>query len=182
MTLPILDIFLLSMFDRGAQSPYDLQRTAGVSLGASVPALRRLIAGKLVTRTEGTAATNRPRHEYKLTPAGKQAARSSWKDHLNGASAGSDLDSLLRIADMAIHYGAEKKTIRSFLKQASESRALMAEKASLTQKGFASPDGSSYLRMRATCDAVRLRAEADALSSLASTIGSKREIAGKQPL
>jgi hypothetical protein len=37
MTLSILDLFLLSMLDRGAQSPYELQRTAGVSLGAPFP-------------------------------------------------------------------------------------------------------------------------------------------------
>src|ERR1035441_10434725 len=101
MTLSVLDLFLLSMLDRGAQSPYDLHRAAGVSLGASVPSLRRLTASKLVTRTEGTAATNRPRHSYKLTAAGKQAAKAGWTTYFQEASAGVDLDSLLRIVDMA---------------------------------------------------------------------------------
>jgi DNA-binding PadR family transcriptional regulator len=182
MTLSVLDLFLLSMLDRGAQSPYELQRTAGVSLGASVPSLRRLTASKLVTRTEGTAATNRPRHEYKLTAAGKQAARTGWKIYFQEASTGLDLDSLLRIVDMAFHYKAEKKMVKSFLKQAAEARALMAEKAGLAEKGFASPDRASYMKMRASCDAIRLRAEADALLSLSATIGSKREVAGQQPL
>lgn len=53
MIVSVLDIFLLSMLDRGAQSPYELQRMAGVSLGASVPSLRRLTASKLVTREDG---------------------------------------------------------------------------------------------------------------------------------
>ncbi len=173
MTLSILDLFLLSMLDRGAQSPYDLQQAAGVSLGASVPSLRRLTASKLVTRTEGTAATNRPRHEYRLTAAGKRAAKAGWKTYFQEASTGVDLDSLLRIVDMAFHYRAEKKMIKSFLKQAAQARALMAEKASLAERGVASADSASYLRMRASCDAARLRAEADALLSLAASFGSK---------
>ena len=180
--MSVLDLFLLSMLDRGAQSPYELQRMAGVSLGASVPSLRRLTASKLVTREEGTAATNRPRHEYKVTAAGKQAARTGWKTYLQETSTGIDLDSLLRIVDMAVHNRAEKKTIKSFLKQASVARALMAEKAGLAEKGFASPDMPSYMRMRASCDAIRLRAESDALSSLAASLGSQRQVAGKQPL
>jgi hypothetical protein len=64
------------------------------------------------------AAKNRPRHEYKLTPAGKQAAQSGWKAHFQETSAGIDLDSLLRIVDVAFHYGADKKKIKSFLKHA----------------------------------------------------------------
>ena len=182
MTLSVLDLFLLSMLDRGAQSPYELQRMAGVSLGASVPSLRRLTASKLVTREEGTAASNRPRHEYKLTPAGKQAARTGWKVYFQEASTGLDLDSLLRIVDMASHYRAEKKTIKSFLKQAAVARALMADKAGLTEKGYASPNMAAYMRMRASCDAIRLRAESDALSSLAASIGSQRQVASQQPL
>jgi len=182
MTLSVLDLFLLSMLDRGAQSPYELQHMAGVSLGASVPSLRRLTASKLVTREDGTAATNRPRHEYKVTATGKQAARTGWKVYFQEASTGLDLDSLLRIVDLASHYRAEKKTIKLFLKQAAGARALMAEKAGLAEKGFASPDKASYMRMRASCDAIRLRAEADALSSLATSIGSQRQVAAQQPL
>jgi DNA-binding PadR family transcriptional regulator len=180
MKLSVLDIFLLSMLDRGAQSPYDLQQAAGVSLGASVPSLRRLTAGKLVTRTEGTASTNRPRHAYTLTTAGKQAVRAEWKTHFQESSTGIDLDSLLRIVDMAFHYRAEKKMIKSFLKQAAETRVLMAEKAILAGRGI--PDRLSYLGMRASCDATRFRADADALMRLAESFASRRGAAGQRPL
>ncbi len=47
---------------------------------------------------------------------------------------------------MALYSGTEKKMIKSFLKQAVAARALMAEKASLAEKGFASPDMASYMR------------------------------------
>jgi DNA-binding PadR family transcriptional regulator len=181
MTVSVLDIFLLSMLDRGVESPYELQRAAGISLGASVPSLRRLTASKLVTRSEGTAATNRPRHAYKLTAAGKQAVRSGWESHFQPASAGSDLDSVLRIADMAFHHHADKKKIKAFLKNAAEARTLMAEKAGLAERGLSSPDKGYYLRMRASCDAIRLRAEAEALLNLATSIGSQRQVAVQQP-
>jgi DNA-binding PadR family transcriptional regulator len=182
MILSVLDLFLLSMLDRGAQSPYELQRTAGVSQGAAVPSLRRLLAAKLVTRKEGIAATNRPRHEYRLTPEGKREARSGWKAHFHEASAGIDLDSLLRIVDVAFHYGSDKKKVKSFLKHAAEARELMAEKASLAERGFASHDKASYMKMRAGCDATRLHAEADALLRLAASFGSRWPLEGQQSL
>jgi DNA-binding PadR family transcriptional regulator len=182
MTLSILDVFILSMLDRGAQTPYELQRTAGLSQGAAVPSLRRLLDAKLVTREDGLAATNRPRHEYRLTPEGKKAARSGWKAHFQETSSGSDLDSLLRIVDMAIHYGADKAKIKSFLKHAAKSRELMAEKAGLTERGFTSSDKASYMRMRAYCDAARLGSEGEALLRLAAPFGSKRVVEGQQSL
>jgi DNA-binding PadR family transcriptional regulator len=182
MTLSVLDLFLLSMLDRGAQSPYELQRTAGVSQGAAVPSLRRLLAAKLVTRKDGIAATNRPRHEYTLTPEGKKAARSGWKAHFRERRGGSDLDSLLRTVDMAAYYGADKKLLKSFLKQAAEARGLMAEKAGLAQRGAISLNKAAYMRMRAACDAGRLQAEADVLVRLSASFGSKGPVDGQQSL
>ena len=51
MSLSVLDLFVLSLFDRGLETPYDLQRQAGVSLGSSVPALRRLEAAGLIKKS-----------------------------------------------------------------------------------------------------------------------------------
>jgi len=41
-------------------------------------------------------------------------ARSGWKIHLR-ESDGGDIESVLRIADMAIHYGAKPSAISEFL-------------------------------------------------------------------
>src|ERR1700733_14201594 len=38
----VLDLFILSLLDRGLETPYDLNRQGGLSLGSTVPALRRL--------------------------------------------------------------------------------------------------------------------------------------------
>jgi hypothetical protein len=58
----------------------------------------------------------------------------------------------------------------------------MAENASLAERGFSSPDRASYMKMRAGCDATRLRAEGEALLHLAAPFGSKRVVDGQQTL
>lgn len=151
-------------------SPYDLQRRAGISLGASIPALRRLLTDGLVSRTEETSERNRPRHEYRPTLEGLEAAQTGWKPYLEKGELPNDLDSVLRVADMAAHYGAEKRKIRAFLKRAAEERHTLAQQA-----GLAAPKPSShrvdllsYSAMRLRCDADRLQAEATALHAIAA--------------
>src|SRR6266496_332077 len=175
MNFSVLDFFLLSLLDRGSETPYDLQRGVGISLGASLPSLRRLVTGKLVSREEGRAATNRPRHVYRLTASGKQAARTAWKAQLNGNDSPTDLDSILRIADMAAHYGADKKKIRSFLRRSAEARSLLARQAGLQAEASTRPsERISYSGMRTRCDAARLAAEAEALHGLADLFRGTR--------
>ena len=179
MSLSILDIFLLTMFDRGAQSPYDLQRGAGISLGASVPSLRRLTASKLVSWEEGRAATNRPRHEYRLTASGKAAARTAWKPFFEADDTPADIDSILRLVDMAAHYGADKRNIRAFLKRAAEAKSLMAKQAGLSSKATREADKVSYTGMRIRCDASRLEAEAETLRRIGELFRPKAPVEGR---
>src|ERR1700674_192044 len=145
MSLSVLDVFVLSLLDRGLETPYDLQRQGGLSLGASTPALQRLVKGNLVVRAESASATNRPRHLYQLTPTGKREARAAWKPFLEGNDSPPDIDSILRIADMAAHHGAEKPKIRSFLKRAAERKSQLAQHADLSST--ATPSGDRILYM-----------------------------------
>ena len=62
--------------------------------------------------------TKRPRHHYRLTAKGKEKARKGWKEHLSGAKIPADLDSILRLADLAAYYRAPKIQIATFLKRA----------------------------------------------------------------
>ena len=89
----ILDSYILSLLERGLETPYELQRQGGLSLGASTPALRRLLKAKLVTRDEKASATNRPRHVYKVTRSGGETARLAWKPFLGTENLPPDLDS-----------------------------------------------------------------------------------------
>lgn len=116
MALSILDLFVLSMLDRGLATSYELQREAGLSLGGTLPALRRLTNAGLLIKAEAKSPTRRPRHEYRLTPPGKDKARKGWKEHLSAAKVAADVDSLLRLVDVADHYKAPRSEIVAFLR------------------------------------------------------------------
>jgi DNA-binding PadR family transcriptional regulator len=181
MDISILDVFILSLLDRGLETPYDLQRQGGLSLGASSPALQRLLKANLVKRDEGASATNRPRHLYQLTAIGKREVRAAWEPFLVDDPP-PDIDSILRIADMAAHYRAQKPKIRSFLKRASEKRSQLAQHAGVSSMATKLGGRISYTVMRAHCDAARLHAEADTLVKLARIFRPKGEVDGQTSL
>src|SRR5690349_23253163 len=114
MKLSVLDIFVLSMLDRGAETPYDLHRSEGLSLGASLPSLKRLKSEGFVTVSRSKSSKKRPRHQYRLTESGTQQARNAWKSYLSDAASNDDLDSILRIVDLAVYYQADKRKIKRF--------------------------------------------------------------------
>lgn len=180
MSLSVLDVFVLSMLDRGAKSAYDLRRRAGISLGASTPSLRRLVKNKLVTLEKDRSPTNHRRNSVELTAAGREQARKGWKSWLVDNSGVTDLDSLLRIADMASQYGADPYRIKKFLKSAGETKLLMADSAKGTARALPHSGKLIYGKMRSRCDENRLRAEADALFQIASDIKRPQGVARGQ--
>jgi DNA-binding PadR family transcriptional regulator len=172
MPLGLLDLYVLSLIDRGVDTPYALQRDGGLSLGASTPALRRLNTARLVKRKEDEGATNRPRHVYALTAAGRELARRGWQEHLHNSRLPSDLDGVLRLVAMASHYGANPTEIADFLQQASENRTSSAKQAAAIITRAGQP--ISYKDMRSRCDAARLQAEAGVLAYLAEEVANRR--------
>jgi DNA-binding PadR family transcriptional regulator len=161
-----LELFILSCFDRGLQTPYDLQRQAGLSLGATSPALKRLLKARMLKRVTGSTASKRPRHQYSLSSEGKQSARDGWKDYLSDPIPPTDNDSLLRILDMATHYKATKSSMVEFLIRASESRRHAAEL--LATASYGSNEGAllSYPRLRAEFEKERLFCELTTISQI----------------
>lgn len=169
--LPVLDIFILSQLDRGCETPYDLLRQAGLSLGASTPALRRLTETGLITRVDGQGTTKRPRHQYKLTASGKRSAREGWKQHIVGSKTSGDLDSILRLVDMAKHYGGANRELATFLEKVTSQRQRAAEQAELAvsqRNGM-----NDYVTLRLRCDAGRFAAEATALAQVSAELKKK---------
>jgi DNA-binding PadR family transcriptional regulator len=163
LTIPVLDAFILSLLDRGAESSYDLHRLAGVSLGASTPSLLRLAKQKLVVREKSPSSGKRTRYAFRLTAAGAKTARTAWKEQLCNDRRTFDIDSTLRIADMAFHYGAPRKALMSFLRLAGTERLKLAEDAATAAKNKCKSTKFSYPALRARCEAQRLRAEAEVL-------------------
>lgn len=170
MNPSVLDIFILSLFDRGLKTAYDLQRRAGVSLGSSVPALRRLEEAGFIKRAAQVDSSKRPRNQFKLTAAGKKMARGAWILLLNNQSP-SDFDSILRLVDMAQHYQAKAADITVFLD------AVSSERQSLTRSGRArlceECNPLEILATREAWDVSRRKAEAKFLAELARSLRQK---------
>lgn len=167
----LLDIYVLFLLDRGIDTPYAMQRQGGLSLGASTPSLRRLTEARLVKRTEENGRTNRPRHVYTLTTAGRELAGKGWREHFQPGRLPSDLDSVLRLAEIASHYGASPKEVAGFLKVTSGRRAGLARRAAAVVE---EETEFRYMPMRSRCEAARLQAEANILDQLAAEISGGR--------
>lgn len=169
MSHSVLDLFILSLLDRGLQTPYDLQRQGGLSLGSTVPALRRLAAASLIRKREATGASKRPRHSYQLSSSGRTRAHSGWKTYLKTPNQ-MDLDAILRVADMAQHYNARTADIVEFLE------AVVSERKVPARSRLSDSDGRSgslgHLTTLVAWNAARLKAEAKFLAALAKSIAS----------
>src|ERR1700749_923621 len=70
-----LDLFVLALIDSGVSTPYELQKAAGLSQGATIPALQRLLDARLVRQAKPGA---RGRTDYQTTAAGKRLMKNGW--------------------------------------------------------------------------------------------------------
>jgi DNA-binding PadR family transcriptional regulator len=168
-----LELFILSCIDRGLETPYDLQRQAGLSLGATNPALKRLIKAGLLKRSTGKSTTRRPRHQYILTSDGKTLARNGWKEFLKDSGPSVDIDSVLRILDLATYYGSPKSSILALINRVIESRRNAAELLVVTQSHQTGASAWQYSHLRAEFEKTRCLAELDALAQIHARLRKK---------
>jgi len=96
-----LDQFILALIDNGVSTPYTLQKAAGLSLGATVPALQRLLEARLVRHGK---PGSRGRTDYQVTAAGKRLLKGGWLPLIEEGPSG-DVDSDLRVALLALWGG-----------------------------------------------------------------------------
>jgi hypothetical protein len=162
-----LDLLILSLVDAGIKTPYRWQTEAGLSLGASLPAVRRLLARHHVSEA---AAGPRGRREFTITRTGRSELRNIGH-YLDAASveAVGELESVLRLFAIAIHAGRQDLAMHLLHEAAAEydRRAGRAQKRasdSSQREGVA----ALYLATTAHCEADRLQAQAESLRSLVS--------------
>ena len=96
-----LDLFVLALIADGVATPYELKQHAGLSPGATIPALDRLLQTGMVRQDKPGA---RGRIEYLVTRAGAKSLRTSWHALVEKGPSG-DLDSDLRVALLACWSG-----------------------------------------------------------------------------
>jgi DNA-binding PadR family transcriptional regulator len=160
-----LELFILALISRGLSTPYDLHASAGLSPGATIPALGRLEAAGFVTKGEEEA---RRRLEYQVTAKGKKHLESSWRTLLD-SSPNSDLDSILRVASLALLMGEKKQTVAGYLSGAAKQRQAKAAGDKPTERPkLREPE--LYLWLKQFGEPVRAASERAILMKMASIV------------
>src|SRR6185312_13194297 len=141
-----LDLFVLALIESGLTTPYELQISAGLSPGATIPALRRLVEG-------GWASPAKPgprgRTEHRITAAGRRHLESSWRPVIeNGPSGDGDAD--LRVALLALFVGGDRRLASELLRSSAKKiRSSLQAARKQPPQPDQPPLAASYQRLRA---------------------------------
>ena len=156
-----LDLFVLALVEEGVSTPYRMQVDAGLSQGATIPTLRRLVAAKWIRQSR---PGSRGRMEYRITAAGRRRLGNGWRELIDFGPVG-DLDTDLRAALLALFVGGQRIPAAQFLRASADKRQQTIKHApeSSEQPGQ-SLLAASYQRLRA--EAVQSLAEAETTAIL----------------
>ena len=166
-----LDLFILALVNEGVATAYEMKVEAGLSPGATLPAITRLHNLGYLSAGEVGA---RNRTQLTLSRSGRTFLKASWKTLLSGPVP-SDLDSIVRIVVLGRMQGASSDAIRSFLKRASQDRDSKSEdRHKEAEDETATMWAGRYRRIRALLDARCLALEAKTLGRLMKELRIKR--------
>src|ERR1019366_75912 len=169
-----LDLFILALIDGAVSTPYELQKTAGLSQGATIPALQRLLEARFVRQGKPGA---RGRTDYKVTAAGRKALKAGWLPLVEAGPSG-DIDSDLRVALLAILGGGDSRVAVEFLRESAYKKIEVQATAEPTSDpGKVTPLARWYCEMRSVAAKALLTAECSAIRAMADTL--PRSLAGK---
>jgi DNA-binding PadR family transcriptional regulator len=167
-----LDLFVLALLDGGVSTPYQLQKEAGLSQGATNPALQRLLAARFVRQGKPSA---RGRIDYKVSAAGKKLLRDGWLPLIEAGPSG-DIDSDLRVALLAIWGSGDRRLAIEFLRQSGDKKIESMATIELTSDA-AAPLARWYADFRSETAKAVLRAESEAIRAMADSL--PRSLTGK---
>ena len=156
----------------GEVSPYSLRQQLDLSLGTTVPALRRLSKEGLVERV---AKAQSRAQKYSLTPRGTKVLE-RWAERAFPDVLPADTEAVLRIVGLVCVIGgdADRKRIPPFLKEAARLKERSAEEHELKAKQhfeIREREWNEYLWMSNLVNAQRLRGEAAALTEISESFG-----------
>jgi DNA-binding PadR family transcriptional regulator len=157
----VLDIYLLSLIDRGLYTKYDFQRRGGVSLGSSTPALKRLQNAGFIREQEPEDGSKRIRQILKLTPAGRRVVRKGWRQYFK-VELNLDVEAILRVIDIAGHEAVPRGEIIDFVNAMASQRS---RSPADTNKGI----GEGIVGLQEQLVVYRARAESIFLRDLAKS-------------
>jgi DNA-binding PadR family transcriptional regulator len=170
-----LDFFVLALIDGGVSTPYELQKEAGLSQGATNPALQRLLAARFVRQGKPGA---RRRTDYKVTATGKKLLRDGWLPLIEAGPSG-DVDSDLRVALLAIWASGDRRLAVDFLRQSGDKKMESIATTELSgDPGEVTPLARWYTDLRSATTKALLTAEAEAIRAMAGSL--PRSLNGKR--
>lgn len=162
-----LDLFILALIDGGISTSYELQKAAGLSQGATIPALQRLLDAQFVRQGSPGA---RGRTDYKVSAAGKRALRDGWQP-LVAAGPSGDPDSDLRVALLAMLGSGNRLLAAAFLRESADEREESLAAAGVTSRSDAVPPLAQwYTNLRSNTTKALLTAESQAIRAMAEAL------------
>jgi DNA-binding PadR family transcriptional regulator len=161
-----LDLFILALIDNGLSTPYDLQKSAGLSPGATVPALQRLIVQKWVIAGKPGI---RGRTEHKITPEGRRYLKGTWKLLIDDGPSG-DLDADVRVALLALWVGRDRRIAVSFLRATADKIQTACKSKEPDDPTSHVPLADWYRRLRSASSEALLRGESAAALAIAKAL------------
>ena len=169
-----LDQFVLALIDSGVSTPYEFQKAAGLSQGATIPALQRLLDARLVRQGKRGP---RGRTGYQVTAAGKRLLKDGWLALIEQGPSG-DVDSDLRVALLVLLGGGDRRLAADFLCQSAERKlASMAAADPIGNRETLPLLAQWYSDLRSSTAKTLLAAESEALRTLADAL--PRQLSGR---
>jgi DNA-binding PadR family transcriptional regulator len=169
-----LDLFVLALIDGGVSTPYELQKAAGLSQGATNPALQRLLdAGFLRQGKPG----RRGRTDYRVTATGKRLLKNGWLPLIEAGPSG-DADADLRVALLALAASGDRRKTADFLRRSAD-RKIESITVPEAIDGLSAlpPLARWYSELRSSAARTLLAAECSAIRAMAETL--PRNLTGK---
>jgi DNA-binding PadR family transcriptional regulator len=169
-----LDLFVLALIASGVATPYELKTAAGLSPGATIPALARLLEAGFVFQGKPGP---RGRTVHKITAEGRRYLKSGWKELVQDGPSG-DLDADLRVALLALWLGGDRRLGADFLRQSAEKK-LNTIRTAEEPDDLASlpPLAQWYRRLRSTSAVALIKGESTAALAMAKAL--PRDAAGR---
>ncbi len=164
-----LDLFVLALIDSGILTPYEFQKSAGLSPGATIPALQRLLEAGFVRQGKPSV---RGRTDHRVTPAGKKFLKNGWRILIEDGPSG-DLDADLRVALLALWVGGQRSLALDFLRQSANQRLELIKASEGSLSDSASVLADWYSRLRSESAKALQQAESDAAFALAEALSRK---------
>jgi DNA-binding PadR family transcriptional regulator len=162
-----LDLFVLALIESGLSTPYALKTAAGLSPGATIPALARLMKARFVLPGK---SGSRGRTDHKITREGRAFLRNGWRALIGDGPSG-DLDADLRVALLALFVGGDRRLAADFLRQSAARKLESIRSAEgIHEPSSFPPLALWYRKLRSTSAATLTKRESAAAIAMAKAL------------